>query len=60
MKDYGVIDSIRKSKMMYKANCNYLNQNFFSFCKYKLMKLKLGVRKLRILFIIFEILLEKC
>ena len=42
-----------------KANCNYLNQiSFLAFlCKYKLMKMKLSVGKLR-LFIIFEILFE--
>ena len=49
--------------MMYKvnskANCNYLNQIYVLvfFCKYKLMKMKLSVEKLR-LFIIFEFLFE--
>ena len=49
--------------MMYKvnskANCNYPNQiYFFFYCKCKLMKMKLSVGKLRLLFITFEILFE--
>ena len=63
MKHCRVIDSIRKSKMMYKANskvnCNYLNQIPFLFANISLMKLKLNARKLRLLSIIFENLFEK-
>ena len=46
-------------KVNSKANCNYFNQISFLvfFCKFKLMKMKLSVGKLR-LFIIFEFFFE--
>ena len=62
MNDCDIIDSIRKVKKVYKMNSktnyNYLNQASFLFCKYELMKLQLSMRRLRLVFVIFEILFE--
>ena len=41
-----------------KTNYNYLKQASFLFCKYELMKLQLSMRRLRLVFVIFEILFE--
>ena len=59
VKYYDVIESIRNVKtgvsINFKANYHYLKQAslFLFFCKYKLMKMQLRKRKLRLIFLQF-------